>query len=192
VAVADLGLHRRELPENRRCLFPRPSPWPRREPEHVGSLDRDSSGPARLQKVLVGRRQLFALDEVGVVAHHEESEAVGDVLPVAAGKGLRHDVAQRRGVEILEQALAVERLDPVRAGLEHVGLVAPGAGFGQGAADDLLRRAAPMVDPDPVLLLERGGERLAVGDGHGAVEHTCRSFFAPATSRASRSAPWYM
>src|SRR6266496_4820158 len=57
-----------------------------------------------------------------------------------------------------------------RAGLEHVGLVAPGAGFGQGAADDLLGRPAPMVDPDPVLPLERGRERLAVGDRHGAVE----------------------
>src|SRR5207249_9714551 len=27
------------------------------------------------------------------------------------------------------------------------------------------------VDPDSVLLLERGGERLAVGHRHGAVEH---------------------
>ncbi len=150
-----------------------------RKNEHVGPFDRYPSGPSRLQQILVRRGKLLSLDDVGVVAHHEESEPVGDVLPVAAGKRLGHDVAQHRRVEILEQALPVERLDAVGAGLEHVGLVAPRAGFGQGAADDLLGRAAPMVDPDSVLLLERGRERLAVGDRHGAVEQDLALLLRP-------------
>src|SRR5260221_12592638 len=74
-------------------------------------------------------------------------------------------------MKILEQFLPPQRLQMIRAALDHVGLVAPATGRGAGALHDLRGGGAPRDELYAVFPLERRAEGLAVGDRHGAVEH---------------------
>src|SRR5256885_1944696 len=170
VPVAHAPPHRCEAPEEREPLLLAHALDQRGEPEDVGRLDREAPVPARLQKVLVRRRQLGGLHEPRVVAEDEEREARRNPLAMVPGKGRRRELGEHRRIEILEQLLATQCLHAMRAGLEDIGAVVRRACLGERPLHDLLRRAAPVDELYAVLLLEGGGERAAVLHGHRAVE----------------------
>ena len=65
-------------------------------------------------------------------------------------------------MKILQDLLPVQRFHAVRAGLEHIRVVAAAARLHQRALHDLLGRGAPVRDLDPVLALERRRAQLKI------------------------------
>src|SRR5919201_1258520 len=106
VAVAHGGLHRRQPPEECEAALLAHAFDERGEPQHIGRFDRQASVPARLQQVLVARRQLVGLHEPRVVAEDEEGEARGHPLAMAFRERGRREFGECGRIEILEQLLA--------------------------------------------------------------------------------------
>src|SRR3989454_7203738 len=80
------------------------------------------------------------------------------------GKRGRRQVLELRAEELLEQALAIHRLQLRAVKLEGIDREAPGASLGQRALQHLLAARAPELQRDAVFLLE------GLGDGHQVLE----------------------
>src|SRR5437016_13773102 len=80
------------------------------------------------------------------------------------GKRGRRQVLELRAEELLEQALAIHRLQLRAVQLEGIDGEVPGARLGQRALQHLLAARAPELQLDAILLLE------SFGDGHRVLE----------------------
>src|SRR3989475_1379916 len=131
------------------------------EPVDVARLDPHLAREARAKEVLIAVGNVARFDELGVVRDREEVEPVGDIVTVLGERG-GGQIGEVRTIELFEQPLAVHGLHLGPVGLEDVAGEAPGARFGDGALQNLLRARAPKLDLHPRFLLEGLGDRHRV------------------------------
>ncbi len=184
MAAAHVGPHRREAAEELQGALLAPVLGEPREPLLVGRLQPDPTFPLRIEKALVGRRQLVAPHLGGVEGHDEEIEAVGDPHPVG-GHAPDGNVGDVRAFEARQYALARQRLDLGGVGFDHVDGVPARPRLAQGASQDLVAERAPQLDLHAVFLFERLGEGNRFGGRERGIDDQ-RPFLARAGGEALR------
>ena len=170
MAFAHVGLHVREPAEVRHARLLAPFLHQRRHPFRIGRLEADAPFPARIEKPLIARRQIVALQHVGVVSDDEEVDAIGNPLPVLRD-GRRRNVGKVGRFQLAEELLAREHLHLGAVGLDHVDCEASCLRLGQRPLHDFLGERAPHLDLDAALLLECLGERPGLRRRERGVEH---------------------
>ena len=106
-----------------------------------------------LQQVLIGLGQALLLHQIGVVGLHEGIEIDRRPLTVLRHR-LRQEVGEIGRLHLLQQVLAIERLERRARPGHDVDLEAPGPGLVQDALQDALGVGTPDLDLDAVFLVE--------------------------------------
>src|SRR6266853_1683381 len=140
-----------------------------REPVDVLGLDPQAPLPLRMEKVLVGLRQLRLLHQIRVVGVDEHIEARPDpfaVRPDRVGKEIRK--MRRKG--LLQHFLAVQRLQLGAVRLDDVEVEAAGPRLGDDALHDFFGAGPPELQLHAVLLVEGRRERIEILEHQRRIE----------------------
>src|SRR5262249_20083135 len=139
-----------------------------REPVEILRFDTELVLPLRPQKIVKGLGQALFADEVRVVGLNEGAQIHRHPLPVWSD-GFGNDAGEVWRFDLLQQVLAIERLERRARPRHDVDLEAPRPGLAHDALQEAFRIRAPNLDLHAVFLVEGRDQRgNVVGRYRGA------------------------